>query len=294
MGKPPNHKPKLRAELLELIAALALISVTMAASSANYAINLAQVGAGGGEGGASSNYNARITIGQPLGGDGSSSNYRARIGYRQGFGPPPPSPTPAPPTPTPPCPIPFVDINGNIFYGAITNLYCSRVVNGTDATHYSPAGTSTRGQFAKVVVLGFGEAFYTPPGGGQDFSDVAPGYFAYLYIETGYYNAILSGFDPNSCAAHRAAYPCYLPNVPITRGQLTKLVVGAARYTYYTPTGGGQDFTDVSPTNVFYVSIETAYHKGVVGGYSDRTFRPNNPIRRDEMAQIVYKGVNTP
>ncbi len=45
---------------------------------------------------------------------------------------------------------------------------------------------------------------------------------------------------------------------------------------------------------IFYVSIETAHQKGVINGYPDHTFRPNNNIRRDEMAQIVYKGVTTP
>ncbi len=202
--------------------------------------------------------------------------------------------TPAPPSATPTdCPNVFVDISSNVFYTAIHYLNCRGVVNGTDATHYSPAGTSTRGQFAKVVVLGFGLSFYTPSGT-QDFSDVAPGYFAYLYIESGYHAAILSGFDQASCQAAGQPYPCYLPNRPITRGQLTKLVVGAAHYPFYTPTSGQPSFTDVPPSNVFFVSIETAHYKGVINGYSDGTFRPNNNIRRDEMAQIVYKGVTTP
>jgi S-layer homology domain len=53
-------------------------------------------------------------------------------------------------------------------------------------------------------------------------------------------------------------------------------------------------FSDVPASNVFFVSIETAHHKGVINGYPDGSFRPNNNIRRDEMAQIVYKGVTTP
>jgi S-layer homology domain len=208
-----------------------------------------------------------------------------------------PAPTNTPlPTSTPQptvCPNPFVDINSNIFFHAINYLYCHGVVNGTDPTHYSPAGTSTRGQFAKVVVLGFGTPFYTPSGG-QTFTDVPPGYFAYTFIETGYHAGILSGYDQAGCASHGATYPCYLPNIPITRGQLTKLVVGAAHYPLFTPTGGTQTFSDVPPSNVFFVSIETAHNKGVINGYPDGTFRPNNNIRRDEMAQIVYKGVTTP
>ena len=191
------------------------------------------------------------------------------------------------------CPNPFVDVTGNTFYAAIHYLNCRGVINGSDATHYTPGGTATRGQFAKIVVLGFGLAPYTPTGGNQDFTDVPPSYFAYTFIETGYHAAILSGFDPATCIAAGATPPCYLPNRSITRGQLTKLVVNAAHYTLFTPTSG-PTFSDVPPSNVFYVSIETAANKGVVSGYSDHTFRPNNNIRRDEIAQIVYKGVTTP
>jgi S-layer homology domain len=199
----------------------------------------------------------------------------------------------ATPSPTD-CPNVFVDITGNIFYGAIHYLYCNHVVNGTDATHYSPAGISTRGQFAKVVALGFGLPSYTPSGGAQDFSDVPSNNFAYQYIESGFHAGILSGFDQAGCTAHNATYPCYLPNIPITRGQLTKLVVGAAHYPLFTPTGGNPTFSDVPASNIFFAFIETAHNKGVINGYPDGTFRPNNNIRRDEMAQIVYKGVTTP
>jgi S-layer homology domain len=200
------------------------------------------------------------------------------------------TPLPIPTTQPTVCPNPFVDINTNIFFHAINYLYCHGDINGTDATHYSPALTSSRAQFAKVVVLGFGTPFYTPAT--PDFTDVPPSYFAYTFIESGYHAGILGGFDPAGCTSHGATYPCYLPNLPITRGQLTKLVVNAAHYTLVTP--GTQTFSDVPPSNVFYIAIETAHAKGVINGYPDGTFRPNNNIRRDEMAQIVYKGVTTP
>jgi S-layer homology domain len=211
---------------------------------------------------------------------------------------PAPTNTPGGPTSTPQpsatptdCPNPFVDINGNIFYGAIHYLYCRGVVNGTDASHFNPSGTSTRAQFAKVVVLGFAIQLYTPAGA-QDFTDVPPSYFAYAFIETGFHNGILNGFDANTCTAYGATFPCYLPNIPITRGQLTKLVVNAAHYPLATP--GTQTFTDVPPSNVFYIAIETAHAKRVINGYPDHTFHPNQPISRDQMCQIVYKGVTTP
>jgi hypothetical protein len=200
------------------------------------------------------------------------------------------SPTPGGPTPTD-CPNPFVDISGNVFYGAIHYLACNHVVNGTDASHFNPAGTSTRGQFAKVVVLGFGTPFYTPPSG-ADFSDVPATYFAFLYIESGYHAGVLSGFDPTTCQQSGQIYPCYMPNRAITRGQITKLVVNAAHYVLVTP--GTQTFSDVPLSNVFYLAIETAHAHAVINGYPDGTFQPNANVRRDAMCQIVFKGITSP
>ncbi len=71
-------------------------------------------------------------------------------------------------------------------------------------------------------------------------------------------------------------------------------MVSAAHYALVTPVGGGQTYSDVPPSNVFYLYIETAHYKNVVNGFPDGTFRPNNNIQRDQMCQIVYKGVTTP
>lgn len=211
----------------------------------------------------------------------------------------PPTGTPIPPTATPApsasptqCPLPFVDLSGNVFRTAIQYLYCQGVVSGTDATHYSPAASSTRAQFAKLVVLGFGLPFTTPAT--PTFSDVPPTNYAFLYIESGYSAHILNGYDQAGCQQYHAAYPCYLPNKAITRAELAKLVVLAANYPLATPIGGGQSFSDVPPSSIFYIFIETGRQRGLIDGYPDDTFRPNNNIRRDEMSQIVFKGVTTP
>ncbi len=192
--------------------------------------------------------------------------------------------TPAPPTITPTdCANRFVDIQGNIFYVAIHYLNCRGIVNGTNATHYSPAATATRAQFTKIAVLASGTAL-TTPAGGPTFADVPASYWAYVYIESAYAAGIIGGYQ--SCNPG----PCYFhPGDPITRGQLTKIVVSAFHIALLTPTGGIPTFTDVPPSNIFYVSIESAHAAGLVNGYPDRTFRPNTNIRRDEMAQILYQ-----
>jgi S-layer homology domain len=198
------------------------------------------------------------------------------------------TPTPNAATPTD-CPNPFVDISGNIFYGAIHYLYCAGVISGTDATHFSPAANVTRGQFAKLLVTGFHEPFYTPTSG-QDFTDVPPDYFGYLYIESGFHAGILSGFDAANCTAHGQTYPCYLPNTAITRGQLARLIFNAAGYIPATTI----PHCFAGSTGNYQAILDTLCAKGVIHGYPDGTFRPNNPIRRDEAAQILYKAMTTP
>ncbi len=188
------------------------------------------------------------------------------------------------------CANPFVDIDGNVFYGAIHFLDCAGMISGTDATHYSPAQTATRAQFSRIVTLAFSVPLIHP--NGQTFTDVPNTYFGYLYIESGYEVRLLSGYTAAQCAAANAAYPCYLPNRPITRAELTRLVVGATHYILINPPN--PSFVDVPSNNFAYQYIEIAYSKGVVHGIDATHFAPNRNIRRDEMAQIIYAGVTTP
>ena len=46
-------------------------------------------------------------------------------------------------------------------------------------------------------------------------------------------------------------------------------------------------FTDVPATNTFYANIRCLACKGILGGYSDGTFRPNNDITRGQIAKVV-------
>ncbi len=191
----------------------------------------------------------------------------------------------------PPCAASFSDVSpNNIFHGAIYYLACHNIVNGTSPGRYSPAAAASRAEFAKMVVLGFGVAPYTP--GAPDFTDVLPFYFAYQYIEAGFHAGIFGGYNQASCQAHGANFPCFLPNLDISRAEITAFVVRAAGYTITTP--GSPTFNDVPPSYFAYSYIETAAAKNVVNGYPDGSFRPNTSTRRDELASILYKAITTP
>ena len=54
-----------------------------------------------------------------------------------------------------------------------------------------------------------------------------------------------------------------------------------------TPTACPVQFSDVPSTDTFYASIRCLACRGIVSGYSDGTFRPNNQVTRGQLAKIV-------
>ena len=47
-------------------------------------------------------------------------------------------------------------------------------------------------------------------------------------------------------------------------------------------------FPDVASDNKYKSAIDTMTNLGIIGGYEDGTFRPDDLVRRDEMAKIIY------
>jgi hypothetical protein len=53
-------------------------------------------------------------------------------------------------------------------------------------------------------------------------------------------------------------------------------------------------FSDVQPSDWFYLPVDWMYCNGIVSGYSDGTFRPNNPTTRGQMAKIAVGAFGLP
>jgi S-layer homology domain len=74
-----------------------------------------------------------------------------------------------------------------------------------------------------------------------------------------------------------------------TRGQLTKIVVLAEQFAIYTPPV--PTFIDVPAAHTFYSYIETAYHQGIISGYSCGAgcleFRPGDSITRGQLCKVI-------
>ncbi len=201
------------------------------------------------------------------------------------------------------CPIRFSDVTDPTayYYQGVYYLACRGVISGYSDGTYKPFNNTTRGQMTKIVTLAFNIALVTPPAlNSRTFTDVLPDNVFYQLIETAAARSIVSGYTcggsnsqtgaPEPCDSARRPY--FRPANFVTRGQLTKIVLGGAGFPLVNPTT--PTFLDVPRSDVFYQAIETAVCHGIISGYSDNTFRPNNYAFRGQIAKIVYLAVTNP
>lgn len=75
------------------------------------------------------------------------------------------------------------------------------------------------------------------------------------------------------------------PNKAITRGEYVALINRLFGFTEKT----NISFKDMKSTNWTYSEVAKAVEAGYIGGYENNTFRPNNPLTRQEAAVIAAK-----
>ena len=80
----------------------------------------------------------------------------------------------------------------------------------------------------------------------------------------------------------------FRPNQAITRGQAAKMLAMALNLNITNPRNPG--FRDVPENHDFYRYIAALANEGIINGYDDKTFRPNEPINRNQMAKILTLG----
>lgn len=89
----------------------------------------------------------------------------------------------------------------------------------------------------------------------------------------------------------------FAPNRHITRAEFAALLVRSLGLT--TANAPKQEaFSDVNSSDWYDGAVNAAVRTGIIQGYPDGTFRPNDPINREELAAMVvraahYAGLNT-
>ena len=109
----------------------------------------------------------------------------------------------------------FVDVSASsVYYKAIMWAVANGITKGTDATHFSPNATCTRGQVVTFMYRAAGEPAVSGTG---SFSDVASGSYCYDAVQWAVAEGITNGTD----IAH------FSPNATCTRGQVVTFLYRA-------------------------------------------------------------------
>ncbi len=112
-----------------------------------------------------------------------------------------------------------------------------------------------------------------------NFKDIA-GYWAEQYVRALAERQIIGGFPDNT----------FKPNAPITRAQFAAIVVRAFNLA---PAGSGSAFIDV-PSNYWASgAIRAVSNAGLVTGFPDGTFRPEQQITRAQALVVLTKVLGT-
>ncbi len=108
--------------------------------------------------------------------------------------------------------------------------------------------------------------------------------FADVHPQQWYYSAI----DRAAAAGYlQGGQGCqFQPDAPITRAQLVTILY---RATAEIPDGTQLPFPDVPDTAYYFGPVLWAWESGLVRGYEDGGFHPDQPVSRQELALIFYR-----
>ncbi len=109
----------------------------------------------------------------------------------------------------------FVDVStSSVYYKAIKWAVANGITKGTDAMHFSPNATCTRGQVVTFMYRAAGETYFSGMG---SFVDVSYGSYCYSAVQWAVANGITKGTD----STH------FSPNATCTRGQVVTFLYRA-------------------------------------------------------------------
>ncbi|MEK5223769.1 S-layer homology domain-containing protein [Paenibacillus sp. FSL H3-0319] len=122
--------------------------------------------------------------------------------------------------------------------------------------------------------MSFGQAFAASGASGTSVAakDIS-GHWSENVLKEWQQQGLLSGYQDGTLQ----------PDHKITRAEFAALINKSFGYTNTAEIA----YKDVKASNWFYADIAKATAAGYIKGYTDQTFRPNQPLTREEMAAIV-------
>lgn len=115
----------------------------------------------------------------------------------------------------------------------------------------------------------------TPSASAATFKDVSSTHPAQQAISNLSERQIIGGFSDGT----------FRPNQSVTRGQAAKFIAVSLNLPSVTP--AKSHFKDVAADHPFTGYIHALSAKGIIGGYNDGTFKPNQTISRAQLSKIL-------
>ena len=194
--------------------------------------------------------------------------------------PAPEEPEPAPqlfPVDLPPTltALPFTDVTpGAWYYDNVRLAYTLDLMNGVTFTTFDPEGTVTLAQAVTLAARAYCQYYDLP-----EISIAVDGLWYQPYVDYAVSVGILSGSEFDSY--DRAA----------TRAELAYLFAHVLPASGFEVLNEIDRIPDVSADNGYYSEILAMYRAGVLTGYEDGSFQPENTVKRSEVAAIITRVV---
>jgi hypothetical protein len=175
----------------------------------------------------------------------------------------------------------FTDTQG--YWGAnyVEFLYTSGITTGYSDGSFRPGQNITRAQFSVMLYryLGLDASQYEdvklPFADSSKIADYAVPAVKALYTE-----GVINGTTGKDGQLY------FNPNDSLTRAQAATMIGRTQTKGYALAELNFTDAGKIPAYAAFY--IRTMAAQGVIGGYSDGSFKPNSPITRGQMAKILY------
>lgn len=148
-------------------------------------------------------------------------------------------------------------------------------ISGYSDGTFKPNQSIKRAQAAKIISNFLG---LTSTNEKISFSDVDQNHWAFDVVQLVAQHKIMNGLGDGR----------FGPNANITRAQMAQILYNAG---FYSQSINNQkhSFSDVDQDHWAYVAIETMKQEGILNGYADGRFGPNDPVSRAQIAAIIYR-----
>lgn len=166
---------------------------------------------------------------------------------------------------------------------SVDSRYLAGVMFNPDTLEFYPVPTIiTTVDGRKVATLyRKGTSVYTIIKNQKSFTDVPADHYAKANIETLASKFVISGYEDGTFGPYRQ----------VTRAEFATLLIRGLGIV--PEKNASTTFSDVKSGDWYAGNVAAAVKAGLISGYEDGTFRPNQQISRQEMVKMIYNALNS-